>query len=220
MRNLGYVLGKDISMYRKLLAAADSHHNLLERGVAGTLADTVDSNLYLTGAVHHTGQSIGGSHAEVVVAVGRNNSLVYVGHIVHQIGDLGAILCGKAVAGGVRDIDNGGSCGNYSLHDPGEIFILGAPGILGVELYVVDIFAGILHTCNSTLEDVLAVGVEFIFNMVVGSADAGVDALELGEVQSLGGSIDVLLDSPRQGANAGRSDDLGDFDHALEVTGA
>jgi hypothetical protein len=53
------------------LARLQRHHDLLERAVAGPLADAVDRALHLTRAGLHRGQAVGHRHAEVVVAMDR-----------------------------------------------------------------------------------------------------------------------------------------------------
>ena len=52
---------------------AQRHHDLLERGVAGPLADAVDRALDLTGTVRHAGQRVRDGQAQVVVAVRRDH---------------------------------------------------------------------------------------------------------------------------------------------------
>ena len=49
--------------------ALDSHHNLLQGGVACTLTQAVDCNLHLTRTILYGSQRVGRSHTEVVVAV-------------------------------------------------------------------------------------------------------------------------------------------------------
>src|SRR5580704_4898589 len=52
-----------------IAARAQSHHHLLQRGVAGPLTDSVDGTFHLAGAVHYAAQSVGGRQAEVVVTM-------------------------------------------------------------------------------------------------------------------------------------------------------
>ena len=54
---------------------AQRHHDLLERGVAGPLAETVDRALDLPGAGRHAGQRVGDREPEVVVAVRRDDEV-------------------------------------------------------------------------------------------------------------------------------------------------
>ena len=52
----------------------EDHRYLLQRGIAGTLADTIDGHLYLTRTIEYTSYGVGRGHTQVVVAVGRKDS--------------------------------------------------------------------------------------------------------------------------------------------------
>ena len=51
------------------------HRHLLERGVAGALADAVDARLDLARPAEHADQRVGGGEPEVVVAVHESTTL-------------------------------------------------------------------------------------------------------------------------------------------------
>ena len=57
------------------------HDHFLQTGVAGPLADAVDGALHLGGARPDTGQGVGHSHAQVVVAVDGD---IHVFHALHM----------------------------------------------------------------------------------------------------------------------------------------
>ena len=56
-------------------AGVQQHHDLLERGVAGALADAVDRALDLARAGQHAGERVGDREPEVVVAVRRDDDV-------------------------------------------------------------------------------------------------------------------------------------------------
>ena len=70
VRGLGDQARIDVRVDGHVLVAAERHHHLFERGVAGPFADAVDRDLGLPGAVQDAAQRIGRSHAQIVVAVG------------------------------------------------------------------------------------------------------------------------------------------------------
>ncbi len=180
---------------------AEGHHHLFERGVAGAFADAVDGHFGLTGTVDHTGYGVGRGHSEVVVAVGGNDHLVDALHVVDQIFDLGTEFRGEAVAGGVGDVYDCGTGADNGFDHAGEIFIVGASGVFGVKLHVFHEFLGEGHGSDSAFENVVAGGVEFIFDVVVRGADTGVDAGAFGIFQRFGGHADVVFDSAGQRAD-------------------
>ena len=51
--------GVDVRLYLKVLVTFQNHRNLLQRGVTGSFADTVDGYFHLSGASHHTTKGIG-----------------------------------------------------------------------------------------------------------------------------------------------------------------
>ena len=62
--DLLYLRGIDIAIHRKVLGPGlDSHDYFFQAGVAGPLADAVDGDFYLPGAVVHAGQGIGRSQS-------------------------------------------------------------------------------------------------------------------------------------------------------------
>ena len=220
MRNLCNLLDLDIGLDRELASALDGHHDLFQSGIAGALADTVDGNLRLPRTRHDTSKRVGGGHAKVVVAVSRYYRLVDIRNIIYKKGDLFAEFFRETIAGGVGNIDHGGAGGNHSLHNLGQIFIIGTADILCIKLNIIHFITGILYSRNRTLYDFLTIRVEFIFDMIVGSADTGVNSFKFSEVQGIRRSIDILFNSTRKGADATFGNDLGYLNYRFEIAGA
>ena len=65
-------------------AGPDRHHDLLERGVAGALAEAVDRALDLPRPADDAAERVGDRQPEVVVAVGREDHLVGVRHALEE----------------------------------------------------------------------------------------------------------------------------------------
>ena len=104
--------------------------------------------------------------------MGGDGHFVDAVHVVEEIFDFGTEFGRQAVAGGVGDVDDGGSGLDYGLDHAGEIFIVGAAGVLGVKLHILHKPFGIAYGSDGALDDFLACGVEFVAYVRVGCADA------------------------------------------------
>ena len=152
------------------------------------------------------------------MAVGGDDGAVDAVHMVHQILDFGTIFGGQTIAGGVRDIHHGGTGLDDGLHHPGQVFVVGASSILGIELHIVYITACILHGSHSPLDNLLAVAVELVLDVCIARSDASVYALALGIFQRFGSHVDILLHGSCQGADGGPGYGLGNLDHRVEIS--
>ena len=173
--------------------AFKDHGDLLQGSVSCPFADAVDGNLYLSCAVEHTFERVGCCHSQIVVAVSGDDGLVDVVDMLFEVFNLCAVLVWQAISGGVRDVDHSGTSLDDGLDHACEVLVVGASGILSVELYVVDILFGVSHCAHCALQDVFAVGIELIFDMRVTCADTRVDTFVLGIFQRLGSHVDVLF---------------------------
>ena len=148
--------GVDVGVDSELFVRAQGHDHLFKRRVAGAFADSVDGDFRLARASHDAGDGVGRGHAQVVVAVGGYDYVVDAVDVLHEILYFLAEFPWQAVAGGVGDVDDRGPGLHYGLHDAGEIFVVGASGVFGVELHVFDERFRILHGCHGSLDDFLA----------------------------------------------------------------
>ena len=80
-----------VLLAERLAARAHDHRDLLERAVAGALADAVHRDLDLAGAVLDAGERVRDREPEVVVAVRRDHDVVgrLVAHDADQLAELG-----------------------------------------------------------------------------------------------------------------------------------
>jgi len=62
-----------------LFARVERHDHLFERGIAGSFADAIDRDLYLTGSSPQPCKAVGCSQTQIVVAVDAENDLVDTG---------------------------------------------------------------------------------------------------------------------------------------------
>ena len=197
-----------------------NHSNLFERGITGTLANTIHGHLYLTCTIQYTLQSVGCGHTEVVVTVGRNSCILNTIHMIHQILDLGTILIRQTVACSIRNIDYSSTSLDNSLNHTSQILIIRTSGILCIELHILYVFLGILHGSHSTLDDFFAVGIELIFDMTVTGTNASMDSFVLGILKRLGRTVNILLHRTCQRTDGGPCNRLGNLHHRIEVARA
>ena len=133
------------------------HGDFLERSVARSLAYAVDCHLHLTRAVQHAAQSVGRSHAQVIVAVSRNDCVLDSRYVVAKILNLFAIFAWQTISCSVWYIHHCGARLYHSLDHTCQILVVSTAGVLGVELHVIDEFSRVLHCCHRSFDNLLAV---------------------------------------------------------------
>ena len=215
--NLG---GIDVGINVEVLVALQNHSDFLERSITSTLADTIHGHLHLAGAIQYTLQGIGSSHTEIVVTVGRDACILDAVNVIHQILDLGTILIWQAIAGGVRNVNYGSTCLDDSLYHASQILIVGTTSVLSVELHILNILLGILDSSHGTLDDLLAVGIELIFDMAIAGTDTRMNSLMLSILQRLGSTVDILFHRTGQRTDSRPCYSLGNLYYGIEVTRA
>jgi len=149
-----------------------------------------------------------------------DDGFIDIGNVIDEEGNLFAVLVGEAIAGCIGDIDDGGAGGDHCFDDAGEVFVVGAAGVFGIEFDVADQVAGPFNGLYCPLEDLFAGGVKFGFYMRVGGADAGMDAWPAGVLKGLSGDFDIFLDGAAEAADGGVFDDPAYFLDGMEISGA
>ena len=205
--------GVDVGVGVQLVTVhLDGHHDFLERGVAGALAQAVDGALDLRGAVLDAGQRKRGGHAQVVVGVDANGDVLDAADVVGKALDAGAKVVRHLVAGGVRDVHHGCARIDGGLNHALQELLVRTTGVLGVELHVLDVLLCVLHAVDGALDALVLGDAELLAQVLRRDAQAGVDARALGGLQRLGRAVDVLVDGAREanhhGVVAGKAADL------------
>ena len=222
LARVGELLRDDVGVGIELAAVhLDGHDDLFERGVARALTQAVDSALDLRGAVADALERQSGSHAEVVVRMDGDGHVLDAIDALAQVADARAELPRHVVAGGVGDVHDRGARLDGSLDDANEEVLIGAAGVLCVELDVVHEVAGELDRMDGALDGLVLGQAQLVAQVRRRYAQAGVDTRALGGLQGLSRDLDVLVDGARQAADRALvASEAADLGHALEVAGA
>ena len=215
---LGNFLRDDLGVRPvEILAGAKAHHDLFHRGVARPLPDPVDGALHLAGALHHGGQRVGDSHAEVIVTVHGDHGLFDVGHVLPDAPDESAELLRRGVAHGVGDVDGRRARLDRGLQHLVEVLDVRARCVHGRELDVLHVATGARHHFNGPLAGLFPREAELVLEMDVRRRDERVDA-DLGRaLQGFPGAVNVLRARAGQAADCRAFHFLRDAPHGLKV---
>ena len=214
-----YLRGVDVRIDIEIRMCLQRHHHLLQAGVSGTFANTVYGHLHLSRTIQHTSQSVRCGHTQVVVAVGREDCLSCRQsiHMLHQILYLVAKFVGQTETCGIRDVHHCGTSLHYGLHHTGQILVVRATGIFGIELHILHIALGILHGSHSAFYDFFGSRIKLVPDVALAGSDTRMYALVLGILQRLGCHIDIFFHSTCQSTYRGPRHCLRYLHHAVKV---
>ena len=139
-------------------------------------------------------------------------------HVLIQISYFLLIFVGKTEARCVGNIAHCGSGFCHSVYHTSQILIIGAPGILRIELHILYEFLGVGHSRYRTLYYLVPCAVELILNVRVAGTDSRMDALALGILQCLRRTIYIFLHGAGQSAYRRPGYSFGYFHHAVEIS--
>ena len=198
-------------------ARLQRHHDLLERRVAGPLADAVDGAFDLPGARLDARDGVGHREAEVVVAMDREDRLVAARHALAHGPEHGRVFGGRRIAHRVGQVDGGGAGLDRRLDAAAEIVERRAGRVHGRPFDVVDEAAGLGHGAGDDVEHLVLRLAHLVREMDRRGRHEGVDARPLGVPHRGPGARDVGLDGPGQARHARPFGAARDFGHGLEV---
>src|SRR5690606_17206975 len=218
LEDLGGV-GADLHL-EDVLAGLDRHDDLLDGGVTGPFADSVDRPFDLAGTGRDRRQRVRHGQAEVAVAVDRYDDVVAAAPhlLVHPSQQLG-----ERRRGGAGDAVGDAEAGPPRLprltapldHDVG----VGAGGVLGGDLDVVGVLTGPPDAFDGGLQQLVGRHPQHLLHVDGGGRHEDVDPEALGCLQRLVGLVDVVGVGPGQAGDHGAPDVGGDAGHRLEVAG-
>ena len=171
---------------------ANGHHHLLQRRIAGPLADAVHRAFHLICAVFHGGQCVGHGHAQVVVRVRAQPHLTALGHVPAHGSKHGAVFARRGIAHGVRQIDRGGAGTDGGAHDFKQKLELGAAGVLGGELHILGIGFGLPHGLIHGGQHFARTHAQLVLHVNGAGGDERMNARLSGLADGLPGAVDVF----------------------------
>ena len=196
----------------------DSHDHFFHGSIAGTLAQAVDGTFDLRCTVLNARKGKRGSHAEIVMAVNRDGSLVDVLDVLHQELDAATVLFWQRITRGIRDVDHCSASSDDRLDHFCEEFIVGTARIFAVEFDIFNVLLSIFRGVHGALENDLGRGAQFIEDVAVRNTDTRMNARTGTISQRLSSRVDVLFHGARK-----RTDNRliayfsRDLLHALEI---
>ncbi len=197
----------------------EGHHDLLERRVAGALAEPVDRDLHLTRAGLDSREGVGRGEAEVVVAVDADSciSADEPDHAPDERPELGR----DRVAHGVRDVD--GRCAGVDdgLVDAEQEVGVRARRVLGAELdlgVAAQRRAAVPDPAHRLRERFITAQAKLVDEVDVGRGDEHVKVGPLRSPDRLDRALRIAVAAARQGGDGDAAAGLaGDPLHGLEV---
>ena len=174
------------------------HHDLLERGVPGPLADPVHRTLHLTRPGRDGGERVGDGEAQIVMTVRRERDPGGTGDALPDGAEDLPVLRREREPHGIRQVHGRGTLRDRHLDDAAQVLEVGAAGVFRRELDVVGVATGPAHGGARQLEAIVPADLELVLQVDVGGRDEDMDAPARGRTQRLAREIDVLVGAARQ----------------------
>ena len=200
-----------------LPAHSKSHHDLLQGGVAGPLANSVDGAFHLAGSGSNGGQGVGYGQPQVVVAMAAQAGPADIGHLFPQDAEDPSELVRHAIPHRVGDVDDGRSFADGRLDNLAEIIQVAAPRVLRGKLHLVAEGPGQPDRLHRVLQDLIPGTFELELQVDIGGGDEGVDSRLGGNIQRLPAPADILFHGPGQSGHRHRTDLPGNLADRLEI---
>jgi hypothetical protein len=198
---------------------AAGHHDLLERGIAGALADTVDRALDLPDASLDGGDAVRDRKPQIVVTMRAEDRLVRVRHAAPNLLEElpGIFRC--AVADGIRQVDGRRPLANRALDNAAEEIAIAARRILCRKLHIVGVLPGAPHAADNLLEAGLARDAQLALQVQIRGRQKRMDPPAFRRFQRAGRFVDVDLAAARQGGDDRAADGGRDLPRRFRVGG-
>jgi len=154
---------------------------------------TVHGDFHLTCTIQDTLHSIGGSHPQIIMTVGRNDSILDTVYMIHQIFDFRPIFVRQAITGRIRDIDNCRASFDDRLYHTCQIFVVSTSGIFAIKFDVFHISLGIFGSSDSPFQNIFLIRIELIPDMIIGRSNTCMDTSVLCIFQCFGSHINIFF---------------------------
>ena len=198
-----------------VLPDAERHHEFLERGVAGALADPVDRAFDLPHAALNGGEAVGDRQAEVVVAMRAEDRFVGVGDARHDFFKELARVVRDAEADRVGQVDRRRPVRDRGFDDAAEEVAVAARGIFRRKLDIVGELPRAADAVDDLFEAGLARDAELLLEVQIRGGEEHVNPLPFGRLERARRFLDVLLAAAGERRNHRASDVARHLAHRL-----
>ena len=177
----------------------ERHHDLLQRGVAGSLAEAVDGHLDLARTGLDRREGVCRRETQVVVAVDADRRL-----FAHQIDDaLGQRpeFARDGVADGIGDVDGGSAGLDDRLVDLEQEVRVGARGVLGAEFdlgVAAELLATVADPADRLGQRRIAIHPELVLEVDVARRDEHMEMRAMGDLDGLDRPLWVAIAATRE----------------------
>ena len=200
-----------------VLADPQRHHDLFQRGIAGTFTDAVDGAFHLARAGQNARQAVGHRQAQVVVAVGGEDHLVGIGHAVPQHRDDVEEFLRRAVTHRIGNIDHRGAGLDGDVHAAAQEVRYCAGGVFRRPFHFGCVVARARHGSAHRFQHRILAHVELVLHVHGRSGNKRVNPGPKRTLQRFAGAVNVLETGAAQAADAGALDDLADLGDGTKI---
>ena len=208
----------DVHVQINRIVTLDDHRHFFQCCITRTFTDTIHRNFYLTGTIQYTGNGVGCSQSQVVMAMSGQNRLVDIIHMFHQILDFGTIFFRETITGSIWNIHHCSTGCNHRFYYTSQIFIVCTSRIFRIKFHIIGIATSITNSRDRTFDDFFTTGIELIANMSIRSSDTRMNTFTLSKAKCLSSHINVTLYSTSQSTDSRPCYSLRYFYNRIEVT--
>ena len=151
------------------------HHDFFKAGIARTFAQAVDGAFHLAHACLNSGQRVGNRHTQVVVAVGRPDYFIAVGHAFDDVADTLVPHGRDGVADSIGNIDGSRARFDNRRKDLGEEVQIRTHGVFGGKFHIVSVFFGDFYRFDRRIDDLLRLHFQFVLHVNGAGGDKSVN---------------------------------------------
>ena len=183
----------DIGNNATFFVTLENHRDFFQGCITGTFTYTVHGDFHLTCTIQDTLHSIGGSHPQIIMTVGRNDSILDTVYMIHQIFDFRPIFVRQAITGRIRDIDNCRASFDDRFYHTCQIFVVSTSGIFAIKFDVFHISLGIFGSSDSPFQNIFLIRIELIPDMIIGRSNTCMNTSVLCIFQCFGSHINIFF---------------------------
>ncbi len=198
----------------------DRHHDLFQRGVARTFAQSVDRAFNLTSSGFDRRQTVGHGQSQIVVTVSTDDRTIDIRHILSEIRNHSVVVTGCGITHRIRDIDCRGTGRNGAFHHFAQEVEFCASRVFRREFNVVAKLLCLLDRPHRAFDNLVLVHLQLEFPMDGTGGQEHVDSSLFGVNQRFLRPLNIVVQTAGQSADGGPiSISPCDFRDSFKVSG-